>query len=143
MRRDAAGSVVAQRVEIVQGSAGRAQADQIEVRQGAIGFARGDEVRVQMGAVGLAVGEQVELRQGFARIAAARGNLRLEQAGAMTVVADRVTMGPRSGAIFVIARRVEGDVRTLFDWRSAAALGLGIGSVLALFRALRGAGRSR
>ena len=36
--------------------------------------------------------------------------------------------------LIVIARRVDGHVKTLLDWRGALALGAGIGAVIALFR---------
>ena len=32
-------------------------------------------------------------------------------------------MGRQSGAILILARKVEGDVRTVLDWRGALAIG--------------------
>jgi hypothetical protein len=57
------------------------------------------------------------------------------------VVANQVTMGRGSGALLVIGRRIEGDVRTLLDWRGALAFGAAIGLVVGLVR--RGPGSRR
>jgi hypothetical protein len=128
----AAQSMAADHIDIRQGAAAQAQARQITVEQGAVALARADSIRVEMGAVGAAIGDKVEIHRGFARIAAARGRLDLRQAGAITVVAERVSMAAGSGAIFVFARRVDGEVRTLFDWRSGAAFGAAAGLVIGL-----------
>lgn len=133
IRQGGAGSVRANRLEVRQGGVGRADATDVHVEQGGIGLARGERIDVRMGAVGAALGRQVEIRQGFARLAASTGSVQMEQAGAMTVIANEVRMGPSSGAVLVVARRVQGDVRALFDWRAGAAFGVAVGLVLALF----------
>ena len=46
--------------------------------------------------------------------------------------ADRPT-----GVLLLIARRVEGDVRTLLDWRGALAFGAAFGVITSLFRRRR------
>jgi hypothetical protein len=38
--------------------------------------------------------------------------------------------------MFLIARRVEGNVRTVLDWRGAVAFGAAFGVVVSLFRGL-------
>ena len=76
---------------------------------------------------------RVELRQGVAGAVIAR-DARFEQAGVRTLIANRVHFGPNSGAGVVLAAHVEGDVRTLFDWRGALAFGAAAGIVLGLFR---------
>jgi hypothetical protein len=132
IRRGGAGRVNAERLEITQGGVGRAEAGEIHVEQGGVGLARAQRVEVRMGGVGAAIGEEIELNQAFARLAVSTGSVKMEQAGAMTVVANDVSFGPQSGVVFLIARRVQGDVRTLFDWRAAAAFGAAVGLVLAL-----------
>jgi len=49
--------------------------------------------------------------------------VRIHQGGAQTVLAGHVTMERQSGAILILARKVEGDVRTVLDWRGALAIG--------------------
>lgn len=129
--------VTAERIEIRQGGAGRAEATEIRVRQGGIGLAQAERIRLEMGAIGAAVGSQVEVRQGLSRLTAARESVRLEQSGALAVLANRVEVGRQSGVVFLFARNVHGDVRPLFDWRAGAAFGAGAALVAAAARALR------
>ena len=95
-----------------------------------MGVAHGERVSVELGAVGLAVAGEVELKQSYARAVLAR-DVHIRQGGAQTIVAGNVTLEKQSGTFILIARRVEGDVRTVLDWRGAlaigAALALGVG----------------
>ncbi len=129
------------RVDIKQGGAGRVEAQEITVRQGGIGLARGERVSVELGGMGAALGTNVELHQGFSRFVAARESVRMEQSGAMTVIADKVEMAPQSGVVFLIARHVQGPVNTLFDWRAALAFGAAFGVAAGLLRRVIGARR--
>jgi hypothetical protein len=121
-----------ERAEIRQSAAGRVEASEVFVRQGAVGFARADRINVAMGAVGAALGRRVDVRQSLSRFAAARDTVSLEQSGALTVVANRVDVGRQSGVVFLFARNVHGNVRTLFDWRAGLAFGVGAGLVALL-----------
>jgi hypothetical protein len=51
-----------------------------------------------------------------------------------TLVAERVTVRQPSLVGLLLANRVEGDVRTLLDWRGALAAGAAIGLVVGLLR---------
>jgi hypothetical protein len=82
-----------------------------------------------MGAVGAAVGRRVDLRQSLSRLAAARDSVHLEQSGVLTVIANRVEVGRQSGVVFLFAWNVQGNVRTLFDWRAGLAFGVGAGLI--------------
>jgi hypothetical protein len=134
VQQGGANLIKADRVDIKQGGAGRVEAQEITVRQGGIGLARGERVSVELGGVGAALGTNVELHQGFSRFLAARESVRMEQSGAMTVIADKVEMAPQSGVVFLIARHVQGPVNTLFDWRAAVAFGAAFGVAAGLLR---------
>jgi hypothetical protein len=137
LQQGGAQSVRADRVDIRQGGAGRVEGGEVSVRQGAIGVAQGERIHLEMGAIAVAIGTNVEVHQGFARFVGARESARLEQAGAMTVIANRVDMAPQSGAVFLIAREVHGDARSVFDWRASAAFGAAFAVVLTLLRSVR------
>lgn len=126
----------AHQIDIHQGGIGRAQADDIAVSQGGIGFARGARVSVELGGLGLAVANEVHLTQGVAGTVLAR-EVRIEQAGARTVIASHATLGRNVGVFMLIAGRVEGNVRTLLDWRGAIAFGAAFGLVAGLVRRRR------
>lgn len=131
-----ANHVEAHRVDIQQGGIGRARAHDIAVNQGGIGFARGDQVSVEFGGVGLALGGEVRVSQGFVQTAIAR-DVRIEQGGAQAVLANRVAFARSSGALIVVARNVEGEIRALLDWRGAIAFGAAFGAVVGLLRRRR------
>jgi hypothetical protein len=61
----------------------------------------------------------------------------MDRAAARIVVAADVK-AERSAVMFLVARRVAGDVRVLFDWRGAVAFGAVVGLVMGLLRRARG-----
>jgi hypothetical protein len=59
--------------------------------------------------------------------------VKIRQGGAQTVVAANVTFEGQGGTLLLLARKVDGNVRTVLDWRGAlvagAALGVAIGLI--------------
>lgn len=137
IRQGGAGQVRTRELRVTQGGVGRADAERVDVSMGGIGLARAEHVSVRFGGIGAAVGRDIELHQTMTRLAAARDSVRMRQAGAMAVLANRVEMAPGSGAVFLLGRRVEGEGRVLFDWRAGVAFGVTFGVLSALFRMLR------
>lgn len=123
----------AEDISVTNGGIGRAEADDIAVRVGAIGFARGERISVELGAIGVAIGNDVSLTQGFARTVLAR-NVVVHQGGARTIVAGNIILEGKSRSFILLARKVEGDVRTVLDWRGALALGAGLAIAAGLLR---------
>lgn len=119
-------------IALARGARGRVEAREVVVSVGAIGVARAEKVSVERGAIGAAMGREIRLSQGAAQAVLA-GNARFEQAFVRSVMAGRVEMGRGSAAGVVIAGRVDGDVRTLVDWRGALAFGAAFGLAWALF----------
>jgi len=131
--RGGIGAAQAQTVDLQRGGIGRLVATEVNVTQGGIGAARADRLNVRQGGVGAAMAGTFELTQGGVRSVLAR-DARLEQSFAQSIMANQVTMGRGSGALVVIARRVQGDVRVLLDWRGALAFGAALGLILGLLR---------
>lgn len=125
--------VVATNLQVSQGGIGRASATDITVSQGGIGFARGDRVSVQMGGIGAAIASEVRVSQGGAGSVLAR-DVHIEQAVVRTVVANNVRFDRTTAVLILVARRVDGDVRALLDWRGGLAFGAAFGIIVALFR---------
>ena len=136
IRQGGVNNAQARAIDIPQGGISHAEGGDIAVTQGGIALARGERVSVEMGAVGLAVGDGVAVTQGFARSVLAR-EVRIEQGGARTVLAGRAVFGRNSGALVVIAGKVDGSVRTVLDWRGAIAFGAAFGLVVGLVRRVR------
>ena len=131
--RGGVGEVVAGTVQVSQGGIGRASATDISVSQGGIGFARADRVSVHMGGVGAALASDVRVSQGAAGSVVAR-DAHIEQALVRIVIANSVRFVRTTGVLILVARRVEGDVRALLDWRGGLAFGAAFGIVVGLFR---------
>ena len=127
---------VATNVTVTQGGIGRVRATDVAVSRGGGGVARADRLSVEFGGIGAAMTNDFHLSQGVARTVLAR-DAHVEQSFVRSIVANRVTMGRQSGAGFVVARTVEGEVRTLLDWRGALAFGAAFGILVGLFRRRR------
>jgi hypothetical protein len=128
--------VNARTVDVSRGGIGRVQAVDVAVSQGGIGLARGERVSVEMGGIGAALGDEVRVTQGAVNAIVAR-DVRIEQAGVRTIIANNVHVERTTGVLVMIARHVEGDVRTLLDWRGAIAFGAAFGVVVSFFRRRR------
>ena len=124
-------------VELRLSAVGMVEAADVSFAQGALGAVRADNVAVDKGAIGAALANHVEVSRGYARSIIAR-EVQLDRAAARVVVAADVNV-QRSAILFLVARRVAGDVRVLLDWRGGLAFGAAAGLVLGLLR--RGAGR--
>jgi len=115
---------------------GRLDATEVAASYSAVGGAQGERVSVEIGALGGAIADRISVSQSAVGLLVA-GEAEIEQALLRTVVARRVSFRRASGALVLIAGRVEGDVRTVLDWRGALAAGVAAGVVLALLRPRR------
>lgn len=123
-------------LEMTQGAIGRLDAEEVSVAFGAIGATRADRVTVELGSVGAAMANELTVTQGAAGTVLA-GNATLDGAIVRTLVARRVVVTRPTVVGFLVARRVNGDVRALFDWRGAVVFGLIVGLVAGLGRRRR------
>jgi len=133
------GDAVAQSISVRQGAVGRiSRAVSVDITQSAVGGIRADRVSIERGALGGAIAREVSIHQAYAQGVVAL-NASLRQAIARTIVANHVEMAPGSGALIVIARRVDGG-RSLLDWRGALVLGAVFAAVSVAFARRRQAG---
>jgi hypothetical protein len=123
----------ADEVTVRQGAIRQLEARDVAISQGAVALARADRVSVELGAVGAAFAGEVSITQGAATTVVAR-EVRVGQSFIRTLIAGNVRFDRPGGALVLIARRVEGDVRVLLDWRGALVLGGLIGLLGALLR---------
>jgi hypothetical protein len=112
----AAGAVEARAVAV-----GGIRAEQADVRLAAIGGVAASRADVRQGSVGGILASEAEISQGYVGTAAA-GTLRVEQSFVRAAIANTFNAGPSTTVVFLVARRLEGSPRVLFDWRAAAVV---------------------
>ena len=83
--------------------------------------------------MGMAVGGEVRVSQGYVRNVLAR-DVRFEQGMVGTAIARTATFERSSAVLVLIAKDVDGNVRTLLDWRGALAFGAVAGLLIGLLR---------
>jgi hypothetical protein len=120
-------------LEVHQGAIGRVDATDVTISQGALGGARAGTVSVSQGALGGALADNVTVSQGGVGTLIAR-EAHVEQAVVGRLIAQEVRVERPSAVVFMLAQRVSGDVRVLFDWRAALAFGGALGIVSGLVR---------
>jgi hypothetical protein len=113
--------VVAETVNIKQGSATSVKADTVSVAQGGILAAEADVIELDQSGILWATGQTVTLSQG----------------GAGVVIAEQAELHNTS-VLLLAARQVGGEARILVDLRAGIALGLAAGLAAGLVRALFG-----
>ena len=86
-----------------------------------------------MGGIGIGLAGEARVTQGFARSILAR-EVRIEQGVVGTLIAGRATFERTTGVLLLVAGRVEGPVKAMFDWRGALAFGAGFGLLWGILR---------
>jgi hypothetical protein len=109
------------------------EATEVAANRSAVGIADADRVSVELGALGMAIADEVTVSQAIASRVIAR-TVETEQTLVGTLLAGRVTFRRASASLVLIAGRVDGDVRTVLDWRGALAAGAAIGVAIGLLR---------
>jgi hypothetical protein len=136
LHQASAQTVEADSIDIRQGAAARVEARDLTVTGGAVGFARADRVSVELGAAGAAVAGEAHVTQSAVNAVIAR-QANVEQSLVQTVIAADVRFERPSAVVFLVSRRVEGEVRAVLDWRGALVFGVAVGLVSSLLRRRR------
>jgi len=113
-------------LDLSRGAIGRVDAQDVSVRLGAVGALRAETMHVELGSVGAALTNELHASQASLGSVVA-GDVHLQQSVVRTMVARQVVVERPSIVAFLLARRVSGDVRVLFDWRGAAVFGTVVG----------------
>ncbi|HEV2122679.1 MAG TPA: hypothetical protein VGW38_07890 [Chloroflexota bacterium] len=108
------------------------EAAEVKVEKGAVGRARGGTVSIDQGAVGMALGREIHLKQAGGALVAG-GKVTVEQGATQWLVGGLVE-AKQVYAITVLAAKVEGQVKCLFDAKGAFAFGAGLALMSGLLR---------
>jgi len=140
MRQAGAHTIIAENLTIRQGGALRAEADHLEVTQGTLIAAKTKSVNLKTSKAGLIfAGGDTQMDQAGAPVLLSKGEVSMDQSGALVMISRKVKAN-HSGAIFMIAQEVEGDIKTVFGPKESllfgAAAGILTGLSFFLFRLL-------
>jgi hypothetical protein len=111
----------------------RPRADErVVANRSLLGHVRGRRIELRQSASALTVGRDVRVRRG-AGVILAGGRLNVERAGGQWLVGGLV-QARQVFAVAVVAGKIEGQVRCLFDARGAFAFGAGVALMSGLLR---------
>lgn len=129
-------SVEGGHVEVQQVGALSIDGERIEITQGASAIIRGTEINLNQSISLLSVGNNASLNSSFSPMVLSRDHATVERS-AVGIIGAQEIKAENASSFLMIASRVEGQVTTLLDWKSALALGAVIGGTmgfLSLFR---------
>jgi hypothetical protein len=123
-------------VEMQQVGALSIDGERIEATQGAAVMVRGEDINLNQSISGITMADHTSINFSFAPVTLSKLDTNVNRSAA-GVIAGRTIRADKSAALFVLARDVEGEITTLFDWKSAAAAGVVIGGLWGLFSLFR------
>jgi hypothetical protein len=99
-------------------------AGEVSVRASAVRSVSGGEIRFAQSAVQQAHGDDVDIEQ--SALGVVSGNKLVMDESVAVAVVGREVEARNVRTLFLLSPRVTGTVRTVFDWKSALAIGAGI-----------------
>ena len=123
-------------VELQQVGALSIDGERIESTQCASFFLRGNDVVLHQTMSGVTMADNATINFSCAPVSFSRGEMQVTRSAAGVIGAGRVK-AEKTAAVLVLTKEVEGQMTTLLDWKSAAALGAVVGGLwglLSLFR---------
>ena len=129
-------SVEGGHVELQQVGALSIDAEKMEVTQGASVIVKGSDITLNQSISAITAGEAVSIQFSLSPISISKGNTEVNRS-AVGILAAQAVKAENTSALFVIANKVEGNITTLLDWRSALALGATFGGLLGFLSLLK------
>lgn len=128
-------SVEGGHVDLQQVGAFSIDGEKIDATQSASGILKGNEVHLNQSISAVTAADSISLDYSFAPLTISRAQATSSHS-AVGMMAAREIASDNTSAFLVIANRVEGNMTTLLDWRSALALGAVAGGIWGLFSLL-------
>lgn len=123
-------------IEMQQVGALSIDGERIEVTQGASLMVRGDDVGLNQSISGLTIGDTTSINFSFTPLSISKHETVVNRSAAGIIAAGDVR-AENSSALLVLANKVEGNITTLFDWKSALAAGAVAGGIWGLLSLIR------
>ncbi|MBM4128601.1 MAG: hypothetical protein FJ243_00615, partial [Nitrospira sp.] len=121
-------SVEGGHIELQQVGALSIDAEKLEVTQGASVVLKGREVNLNQSISGITAGEEVSINFSLSPVAVSREHAEVNRSAVGIMAAGNIKSEGTS-ALLLVANKVEGNVTTLLDWRSALAFGAVVGGI--------------
>jgi hypothetical protein len=118
-------------LELQQVGALSIDGEKIDVTQGASALMRGDEINMNQSISAVTAGNNVSVNYSLTAVSLSREQISANRS-AIGCMAAKEIKSENTSAFLVISNRIEGNVTTMLDWRSALALGAVIGGVWGL-----------
>lgn len=118
-------------VELQQVGALSIDGERVEVTQGASVIIRGVDVSINQSMSVLTAGGNTNLNYSFSPVSLSKDTMTVNRS-AVGIIGARDIKAENTSSLLMIANKVDGEVTTLLDWRSALALGAVIGGALGL-----------
>jgi len=115
-------------IELQQVGALTIDGEKIEVTQGASGILRGNDISLNQSISAVAAANNVSINFSFTPMTISREHTTVNRS-AVCFMAGKDIKSENTSAFLVVANKIEGNITTLLDWRSALALGAVLGGV--------------
>ncbi|MBI2846174.1 MAG: hypothetical protein HYX86_06480 [Chloroflexi bacterium] len=135
MYQSGAQSIHAQEVHIEQAGARRIEAQEVTIHQGGAQAVHADTVSISQGGAVMVNSGSLDLEQSGVLLATSQ-DLQMTNSSAGAVVGQNIR-ADQIRSVLVLAGSTQGEVRTVFDQKSALALGTALGASLGLISILR------
>ncbi len=123
-------------VDLQQVAALSIDGDRIEVTQGASVFMKAESLALNQSVSLLTAGTTASINCSCTPVSVSSGDAVVNSSAVGMLVANEIN-AENSTALLMIGRTVQGNVTTLLDWRSAAAIGAVAGGIFGLFSLFR------
>ncbi len=108
-------------------------AEKVDITQGAIGFMKAGDVNLNQCIAAVNVGNKTDVNFSLCPVAIGKEEAKIKRSAAGVVLGSNVEV-KNSAALIVVGKNIEGNVTTLFDWKSALAVTAVAGGIFGLLR---------
>ncbi len=122
-------------IELQQVGALSIDGERVEVTQGASAILRGNDISLNQSVSAVTAADNVSINFSLSPVTISREQITANRS-AVGIMAARDIKSENTSAFLVISNKIEGNITTLLDWRSAFALGAVFGGLWGFFSLL-------
>jgi hypothetical protein len=128
VRQSTVRSVEGGHVELQQVGALSIDGDRIDITQGAAGILKGHDIHINQSISAVTAADNVSINFSLAQMSFSREQTTVSRS-AVGFMAGKEIKADNSSAFLMLSGKVEGNVTTLLDWKSALAVGAVFGGL--------------